>query len=231
MSEQNPSFSIKEWNENDRPREKLIAKGKNSLSDAELIAILVRSGSRDESAVALSKRMLASVDHDINRLGKLSVKQLMNFKGIGEAKAVAIVAGLELGRRRKEGVKTVPKISSSKDAYDLFDRVIGDLDHEEFWVLYLNNANKVLQQKQISVGGKTGTLVDVRVVFRNALEYGATSIIIGHNHPSGAVLPSTSDKQLTQKLKQAGTSLDIKVLDHIIIGEKTYFSFADETIL
>ncbi|WP_109299506.1 DNA repair protein RadC [Aquimarina sp. AU474] len=231
MNEQNSSFSIKEWNENDRPREKLIVKGKNSLSDAELIAVLVGSGNRNESAVALSKRILASVDHDINKLGRLSVKQLMTFKGIGEAKAVSIVAGLELGRRRKEDITPIPKINSSKDAYQLFDLVIGDLEHEEFWVLYLNNANKVLQQKQISVGGKTGTLVDVRVVFRNALEYGATSMIIAHNHPSGSVQPSTSDKELTQKLKQAGVSLDIKVLDHLIIGEKSYFSFADESIL
>ncbi|WP_298543121.1 DNA repair protein RadC [uncultured Aquimarina sp.] len=232
MSEYNSSFSIREWNENDRPREKLMVKGKNALSDSELIAILIGSGNRDESAVALSKRILASVDHQINSLGKLSVKQLMSFKGIGEAKAITIVAGLELGRRRKEeGDPVMSKITSSKDAYSILNPFIGDLDHEEFWVLYLNNSNKVLRKKQISIGGKTGTLVDPRIVYRYALEFGATSIILAHNHPSGSLIPSASDKTLTQKLKQAGVSLDIKLLDHLIITEKEYFSFADEVIL
>lgn len=232
MSKLNSSFSIKEWSENDRPREKLIAKGKNALTDAELIAILIGSGNREESAVALSKRILASVDHEINALGKLSVKQLMNFKGIGEAKAITIVAGLELGRRRRdENVGVVPKITCSKDAFHLFHPIMGDLEHEEFWVLFLNNANKVIQKKQISVGGKTGTLVDARIVFRSALEYGATGIILGHNHPSGVVMPSQSDKMLTQKLKQAGITLDINLLDHLVITEKNYFSFADESII
>ncbi len=232
MSTINTSFSIKEWSENDRPREKLIVQGKNALTDAELIAILIGSGNRDESAVDLSKRILASVDHKINALGKLSPKQLMAFKGIGEAKAIAIVAGLELGRRRREeDVSVIPEITCSKDAYDLFRPMIGDLDHEEFWALFLNNANKVIQKKQISVGGKTGTIVDARIVFRSALEYGATGIIIGHNHPSGSIAPSKSDKELTQKLKHGGLSLDIKVLDHLIITEKNYFSFADESML
>ncbi|AXT52947.1 JAB domain-containing protein [Aquimarina sp. BL5] len=232
MSEHNSSFSIREWDENDRPREKLMVKGKNALSDSELIAILIGSGNRDESAVALSKRILASVDHQINSLGKLSVKQLMKFKGIGEAKAIAIVAGLELGRRRKEEDDPVMyKITSSKDAYNILNPFIGDLEHEEFWVLYLNNSNKVLQKKQISIGGKTGTLVDPRIVYRYALEFGATSIILAHNHPSGSLIPSTSDKALTQKLKHAGVSLDIKLLDHLIITEKEYFSFADEVML
>ncbi len=232
MSKLNSSFSIKEWSENDRPREKLIAKGKNSLTDAELIAILIGSGNRQESAVALSKRILASVDHKINALGKLSVKQLTNFKGIGEAKAITIVAGLELGRRRREEDTPVePKITCSKDAFDILRPIIGDLEHEEFWVLFLNNANKVIQKKQISIGGKTGTLVDARIVFRLALEYGATAIVIGHNHPSGALHPSQSDKKLTSKLKAAGQTLDIGLLDHLVITEKSYFSFADESIL
>ncbi|WP_299215886.1 DNA repair protein RadC [uncultured Aquimarina sp.] len=232
MSEYNSSFSIREWDENDRPREKLMVKGKNALSDSELIAILIGSGNRDESAVALSKRILASVDHQINSLGKLSVKQLMGFKGIGEAKAIAIVAGLELGRRRKEEDDPVmSKITNSKDAYSILNPFIGDLEHEEFWVLYLNNSNKVLQKKQISIGGKTGTLVDPRIVYKYALEFGATSIILAHNHPSGSLIPSSSDKALTQKLKHAGVSLDIKLLDHLIITEKKYFSFADEVML
>ncbi len=232
MSKSNASFSIKEWSENDRPREKLIAKGKNVLTDAELVAILIGSGNREESAVGLSKRILASVNHEINALSKLSIKQLMSFKGIGEAKAITIVAGLELGRRRKdENVPEVSKITSSRDAFYLFQPIIGDLEHEEFWVLFLNNANNVIRKKQISVGGKTGTLVDARIVFRMALEYGATNLIIGHNHPSGSLCPSQPDKNLTQKLKQAGSILDIKLLDHIIVTEDHYFSFADETIL
>ncbi|WP_343913091.1 RadC family protein [Aquimarina litoralis] len=232
MIEDNASFSIRKWNENDRPREKLLVKGKNSLSDSELIAILIGSGNKEESAVALSKRILASVDNQINALGKLSVKQLMNFKGIGEAKAISIVAGLELGRRRKEeSVSIIPKINSSIDVFHIMNPIIGDLEHEEFWVLFLNNANKVLQKKQISIGGKTGTLVDPRIVFRSALEFNATAIILTHNHPSGALVPSESDKVLTQKLKQAGLSLDIKLLDHLIITEKDYFSFADQAIL
>ncbi len=231
MSELNSSFSIKEWSENDRPREKLIAKGKNALTDAELIAILIGSGNRNESAVALSKRILASVTHNIDALSKLSVKQLMSFNGIGEAKAIAIVAGLELGRRRREDILIEPKITSSKDAFTIFYPMLGDLDHEEFWVLFLNNAKKVIQKKQISLGGKTSTIVDPRIVFRAALECGATAIILGHNHPGGTIDPSVADKNLTQKLKQAGFSLDINVLDHLIITEKNYFSFADESIL
>ncbi|GGX16910.1 RadC family protein [Aquimarina muelleri] len=232
MSKLNSSFSIKEWSENDRPREKLIAKGKNSLTDAELIAILIGSGNRQESAVALSKRILASVDHKINALGKLSIKQLTTFKGIGEAKAITIVAGLELGRRRREeDAPLEPKIICSKDIFNILRPIIGDLEHEEFWVLFLNNANKVIQKKQISIGGKTGTLVDARIVFRLALEYGATAIALGHNHPSGALYPSQSDKKLTHKLKEAGQTLDIHLLDHLVITEKSYFSFADESIL
>ncbi len=232
MSELNSAFSIKEWSENDRPREKLIAKGKNTLTDAELVAILIGSGNREESAVALSKRILASVNNEIHALGRLSIAQLMRFKGIGEAKAIAIVAGLELGRRRKnENESKVLKIVSSKDAYQFFSPLIGDLDHEEFWVLFLNNAKKVIQKKQISIGGKTATHVDVRIIFRAALEYGSTGIIIGHNHPSGALYPSDADKKLTQKIKQAGSNIDIHLIDHLIITENNYFSFADQSIL
>ncbi|MDY8134443.1 RadC family protein [Aquimarina sp. 2201CG5-10] len=232
MIELNSSFSIKEWSENDRPREKLIVKGKNALSDAELIAILIGSGNREESAVELSKRIMASVNHQLHALGKLSVKQLMDFKGIGEAKAISIVAALELGRRRRdEDAPVMPKITSSLDVFKVMQPFIGDLEHEEFWVLYLNNANKIIQKKQISIGGKTGTLVDARLVFRSALEFGATAIILAHNHPSGGLTPSAADKTLTQKLKQAGMSLDIKLLDHLIITEKDYFSFADKSIL
>jgi DNA repair protein RadC len=232
MSEKSSSFSIKHWSQDDQLREKLRDKGKAALSDAELVAILIGSGNRDESAVALCKRILASVDNNLSELGKLSVKQLMVFKGIGEAKAISIVAAMELGRRRRgEEALEKKKISSSKSVFELMQPVIGELSHEEFWIVYLNNSNKVIFKNQLSKGGITGTLVDVRLVLKQALEVGATGLILAHNHPSGTLKPSQADKQLTQKLKNAAESLDIKVLDHLIITEKAYFSFADENIL
>lgn len=232
MAEKPTSFSIKNWSQDDQPREKLRDKGKSVLSDAELVAILIGSGNREESAVDLCKRILASVDNNLNTLGKLSVKQLMEFKGIGEAKAISITAALELGRRRRleEGLQ-LEKITSSRSVFDVMQPILGEIPHEEFWILYLNNSNKVLQKKQLSKGGITGTLVDVRLVLKNALEVGATALILCHNHPSGTLKPSQSDKDITQKLKLAAQSLDIKVLDHLIITEKAYFSFADEAIL
>ncbi|HKL35851.1 MAG TPA: DNA repair protein RadC [Salegentibacter sp.] len=225
-------FGIKSWAEDDRPREKLLQKGKVSLSDAELIAILIGSGSRNESAVQLSKRILASTGNQLSDLGKLSVKKLCEFKGIGPAKAVSIVAAMELGRRRRaEEALEKKKITSSASVFELMQPIIGELYHEEFWIIYLNNSNKVIEQLQLSKGGITGTLVDVRITLRKALEVGATSIILAHNHPSGTLRPSEADKQLTQKLKTAAQSLDIKVLDHLIVTEKSYFSFADEGVL
>ena len=232
MQEKSPSFSIKNWSQDDQPREKLRDKGKSVLSDAELVAILIGSGNRQESAVALCKRILASVDNNLSELGKLSVKQLMQFKGIGEAKAISITAALELGRRRRgEEALEKKKITSSVSVFELLQPVIGELPHEEFWIVYVNNSNKVIQKNQLSKGGITGTLVDVRLVLKNALEIGATGIILAHNHPSGTLKPSEADKQLTKKLKTAAESLDIKVLDHLIITEKAYFSFADENML
>lgn len=232
MSEKPSSFSIKNWSQDDQPREKLRDKGKAALSDAELVAILIGSGNRDESAVALCKRILASVDNNLNALGKLSIKQLMEFKGIGEAKAISIVAALELGRRRRgEEALYKQKITSSKSVFELMQPIIGELPHEEFWIIYVNNSNKVIQKNQLSKGGITGTLVDVRLALKTAIEVGATGIILAHNHPSGTLKPSEADKKLTQKLKIAGESLDIKVLDHLIITEKAYFSFADESLL
>ena len=226
------SFSIKNWNQDDRPREKLLSKGRAALSDSELIAILIGSGSREESAVELSKRILAGADNNLNKLGKMDVKELMHYKGIGEAKAITIVAALELGRRRsgEEGLK-LKKVSSSKSVFDLLQPIIGELPHEEFWIIYLNNSNKVLETSQLSKGGITGTLVDVRLVFKNAIQLGAVAVILAHNHPSGTLKPSNADKALTQKLKTAGESLDIKVLDHLIVTENSYFSFADENLL
>lgn len=225
-------LTIKSWALDDRPREKLVAKGKAALSDAELIAILIGSGNRQESAVGLSKRILQSVDGNINALAKLSVEKLTEFKGIGEAKAIAIITALELGKRRQlETALTKPKISSSKDGFNVMQPIIGDLEHEEFWVLFMNNSNKVLAKTQISKGGLTATIVDVRLLFKRALELASVAIIVCHNHPSGKLQPSNADKQLTQKIKLAGVTLDIKLLDHLIITEKNYFSFADEGLL
>ena len=232
MSDKPSSFSIKNWSQDDQPREKLLNKGKSALSDAELVAILIASGNREESAVALCKRILASVDNNLSNLGKLSIKQLMEFKGIGEAKAITIAAAMELGRRRRgEEALEKLKISSSASVFELMQPIIGELQHEEFWIIYLNNSNKVIQKHQLSKGGITGTLVDVRIVLKNALEAGATGLILVHNHPSGTLKPSTADKQLTKKLKTAAESLDIKVLDHLIVTEKAYFSFADEGLI
>lgn len=228
----NSSFSIKDWSQDDRPREKLRDKGKHVLSDAELVAILIGSGNREESAVGLSQRILASVENNLNALGKLSLQQLMTFKGIGEAKAITISAALELGRRRRlEEASKKTKITSSKSAFDIMQPIMGELPHEEFWVIYLNNSNTVLQQQQLSKGGITATVVDVRLVLKMALEVGAVGIILAHNHPSGALKASQEDVVITNKLKAAAQSLDIKVLDHLIITEKTYFSFADEDML
>ncbi|MES2545125.1 MAG: DNA repair protein RadC [Bacteroidota bacterium] len=226
------SFPITNWSEDDKPREKLMLKGKSVLSDAELIAILIGSGSRNESAVELSKRILSSVDNNLNALGKLSIQQLVTFKGIGEAKAISIIAAMELGRRRRgEEALELQKITSSKSIFELMQPIIGELSHEEFWVLYLNNSNKVISKSQLSKGGITGTIVDVRLVFKMALEMGATSIILCHNHPSGNLKASDADKQITKKLKTAGQSLDIQILDHLIVTENSYFSFADGGIL
>lgn len=232
MLEKQGSFSIKNWSHDDRPREKLRDKGKSALSDAELVAILIGSGSRNESAVQLCKRILASTNNNLSALGKLSLKQLTEFKGIGEAKAITIIAALELGRRRRvEEALQQDKIDSSQSVFELMQPIIGELSHEEFWIIYLNNSNKVIQNNQLSKGGITGTLVDVRLALKTAIEVGAVGIILAHNHPSGTLKPSEADKQITKKLKIAGESLDIKVLDHLIITEKAYFSFADEGML
>lgn len=232
MQYKTPSFSIKNWSEEDRPREKLLQKGRIALTDAELIAILIGSGNQEESAVAVSQRILASVENNLHQLGKLSIKELMQFKGIGTVKAITITAALELGRRRRSEVALpLDKITSSSTVFELMQPLIGELPHEEFWIIYLNNSNKVLRTAQLSKGGITGTLVDVRLAFKNALQLGAVAVILAHNHPSGTLTPSQADKDLTKKLIRAGESLDIKVLDHLIITEKAYFSFADENLL
>lgn len=226
------NFPITHWSEDDKPREKMMLKGKSALSDAELVAILIGSGSRNESAVALSQRILASVSNNLSSLGKQSLSQLMEFKGIGEAKAITIAAALELGRRRKEeNPLELVKVTSSKVMYQEMYPIIGELAHEEFWVVYLNNSNKIIFKAQLSKGGITGTVVDVRLVFKIALEQNAVAIILAHNHPSGKLQASEADIQVTKKIKNAGLQLDIPVLDHIILTEHGYFSFADEGIL
>lgn len=230
MKEQ--KLNIKAWAEEDRPREKLSLKGKNTLSDAELIAILIGSGNKDDSAVELSKKILNSINNDINTLGKLNVTDLTKFNGIGEAKAISIIAALELGRRRKEAdVLKKRTIKSSKDAFDEVKEVLADLPHEEFWVIYLNRRNEVVKKSNISKGGVSGTIADGKIIFKIAIELLASAIILCHNHPSGSLIASEPDKRLTKKLLESGKLLNVPVLDHLIIGEKKYFSFADEGLI
>ncbi len=226
-------LSIKEWALEDRPREKLLAKGLTSLSDAELIAILIGSGSSKESAVDLSKKILKDHQNNLNSLGKSTVEELVKrYHGVGEAKAVTIVAAMELGRRRslQESLQ-MPVIKGSDDVFRLMNPILGDLPHEEFWVLMLNRANKVLLRYNVSKGGLTGTVIDVRLIIKKALECYAASIILSHNHPSGNVQPSEADRQITKKIAEAGKLMDIPVLDHVIVTENGYFSFADAGIL
>ncbi len=232
MIAEQKSFSIKNWKEDDRPREKLVLKGKNTLSDAELIAILIGSGNKSESAVHLAKRILTFVKNNLNELGRLSVNDLIGFKGIGKAKAITIITALELGRRRRlEEALERPKVTSSKAVFNIMQPIIGELNHEEFWVLYLNNSNKIIYKNQLSSGGITGTLVDIRMLFKKALELSTIAVILCHNHPSGSLKPSKADLDLTRKIQEAGKILDIKVLDHLLITEKAYFSFADSNLI
>jgi DNA repair protein RadC len=225
-------FTIKSWSEEDRPREKLLLKGKHVLSDAELVAILISSGNSDETAVELSKRILSGLENNLNELGKQSVHDLMKFKGIGEAKAISIVAAMELGRRKKPEDKIKrEQIVTSKDAVDIFQPLLGDNAHEEFWILFLNRANIVTGKHAVSSGGMSGTVVDPKMVFKAALDAKAVGIILCHNHPSGNVKPSQQDIDLTKKLAAAGKLMEISVLDHIIVAQNGYYSFADEGMM
>ncbi len=225
-------LNIKSWAEEDRPREKLLAKGSASLSDAELLAILLRSGSRDETAVGLAQRVLLDSGNDLNQLGRQPLSALTKFKGLGETKALTILAALELGRRRQlSDVKERPVLRSSLDAYNAISGILADLPYEEFWVLMINRGSRMIGRECISTGGVSGTVVDAKIVFKRALDSMATSIVLCHNHPSGNLQPSKADIQLTRKLKKAGKVLDIAVLDHLIIGVSGYYSFADEGIM
>lgn len=224
---------IRQWSEDDRPREKMMLKGKGQLSKAELIAILISSGNQDESAVELAKRILNSVDNNLAELSRLSVNDLCKFKGIGPAKAVSIVAALELGRRRRadDVLIVTTKIASSLDAYNLLYADLSDKYHEEFWILLLDRANKVIRKVNISEGGLAGTVADPKKIFTLALEQHASAIILAHNHPSNNLVPSTNDTELTKKIVSGGKQLDISILDHLIIGNDRYYSFADEGIM
>lgn len=226
------NLTIKDWALEDRPREKLLGKGLNSLTDAELIAILIGSGNKNESAVELSKKVLKGVKNNLNELGKLTVEDLMTLKGIGEAKAITIIAALELGRRRKlADIMEKKKISESKDVFEFFQPVLADLPYEEFWILLLNRSNKIIEKFKISQGGISGTVIDVRMILKNAIEKLASSIILCHNHPSGNLQPSEADKKITTKLQDAARIMDMQVLDHLIITDSSFYSFADEGIL
>lgn len=225
-------LTIKRWAEEDRPREKLLLKGKAALSEAELIAILIGSGNTEQSAVELSQHILMQCDNNLSCLAKLSVKDLQKFKGIGEAKAISIVAALEIGRRRKETEPTKrTKITSSNDGFELLRGDMMDLSHEEFWLILLKRNNEVIKKEMLSRGGVSGTVVDAKIIFKRALEETASGLILAHNHPSGNLKPSQEDINLTRRLKEAGKSLDISILDHLILTDSDYFSFADEGLL
>lgn len=224
--------SIKEWAEDDRPREKLLNKGAASLSNAELIAILIGSGNSNESAVDLSKRILHDVGQNFSKLARLNLIELQQYKGIGEAKAIAIAAAMELGRRRSiEPLLEEQQIKDSNSAFQILSSYLSDLNYESFCLLLLNRSNKLIKVMQVSEGGITGTVVDQRKIFKLALEHNATGIIVGHNHPSGQLTPSSADIELTRKLSESGKILDIPILDHIIVGNSKYLSFADEGMM
>lgn len=232
LSLHNMSLKITEWAVEDRPREKLILKGTSSLSDAELLGILISSGTRDRSAVDLGRELLKLVNNNLNSLGKLTIADLRKISGIGPARAVIIAAALELGRRRKlTEVPDAYQIKCSKDVADIFQPLLSDITHEEFWILFLNRSNKVIEKMKLSHGGISGTVTDVRLVMKKAIEFLASGIIVCHNHPSGNPNPSESDNKITRKIKEAGNLMDIQLLDHLIITERDYYSFADNGLL
>ncbi len=228
--ESKAKLNIKDWAEEDRPREKMLIKGVAALSDAELLGILISSGNKNETAVELAQRILHSANNNLNALGKFAIKDLIsNFNGIGEAKAITIVAAMELGKRRKlSEIIIQPQITSSQTVYQLLHPILSDLKHEEVWVLLLNKANKVLKKIQVSKGGISGTVVDVRMIMKEAIDTLASAMILCHNHPSGNANPSGDDDSITRRLKEAGQIMDIRLLDHIIICDHSYYSYLDE---
>ena len=225
-------LSIKFWAEEDRPREKLSTKGKHNLTDAELLAIIIGSGNTTQTAVELSKHILSNCNNNLEELGRKSIRDLTRFKGIGEVKAINIVAALELGKRRQHTtIKEIERISCSKDIFRIMHPKLSDLDYEEFWIITLSKNNKIIQTRKISRGGVSGTVADAKIIFNIALQDLATGIILIHNHPSGNLNPSEQDVSLTKKIRQAAGNLDIILLDHIIVAKNNYYSFADNGIL
>ena len=232
MPKSNQKLSIKEWSEADRPREKLLQFGSRHLSSAELLTVLIRSGTSKQSALDLSKSLLAAISNDLSQLERLTLTDLMSYDGIGEAKAASILAALELGRRVQDAPNAeLVKLSCSQDVFKLMRPLLSTLSHEEFWVLYLNRANKLVFKQCHSRGGMVGTVVDTRLILKTALDKTALNLMLVHNHPSGQLHPSQADKELTHKIQQTAKQLDLNVLDHIIIAQKDYFSFADQGIL
>jgi DNA repair protein RadC len=231
-SEDQSSFGIKSWSEEDRPREKLLYKGYQALTNAELVAILLGSGTRRESAVNVAQRLLGNADNNLDSLGRFSLKKLAEPKGIGQAKAITVAAALELGRRRKHSSgQQAPQVSSSQDVYEYIYPYFADLVHEQFYLILLNRKHTIMTAVNISKGGVSGTVVDPKMVFKAAVDNLCSSLIICHNHPSGNKKPSDEDKRLTRKLQDGGECLDIKVLDHLIVTDKDYLSFADEGLM
>ena len=225
-------LSIKSWPESDRPREKMLEKGRSALSDAELLAIIIGSGTAEATALDLGKQLLAGVKNDLNELGKLDIDDFCKIKGIGKARAVTIAASLELGRRRKNAeIKVKTKITSSREVYDIFGSILCDLPYEEFWILLLNKGNGMIEKIKISRGGISGTITDIRLIVKSAIDKFASSVIAVHNHPSGNSKPGNDDRIITQKIKAALSFFDIILNDHVIIADNDYFSFADENIL
>ena len=227
-----PSTSIKTWAADDRPREKMLAKGADALSNSELLGILINNGNKEKSAVAIAKDILKLGDDNLNELGKLSLKELQKIKGIGLAKAITITAALELGKRRHTtDILNKKTVSTSKEIADYLKHILKDYSYEVFAVVFLNRANKIISFQIVSSGGLTGTIADPRVILKKAIEEEATAIVLSHNHPSGNLRPSRADEDLTYRIKQAAAYLEIKVIDHIIVSEEGYFSFADEGMM
>ena len=225
-------LTIKNLSEEDRPREKLLSKGIASLSNSELLAIILGSGNKTQSAVELAKHILSSYNNNLNNIAKLSVNDLMQFNGIGEAKAISIITALELSKRRiLDGFEKDIKVSSSKNIFEIMQPILGDLNHEEFWLLHLNRSNKIIKKFKLSQGGITGTVIDIKIIMKDAILNYASAIILIHNHPSGNIKPSQADIDITNKIKEASKLFDIATLDHIIIANNNYYSFADEGLM
>jgi len=232
MEDYEQKLGIKLWAEEDRPREKLLQHGRRHLTDAELIAILIGSGNRNETAVDLSKRILAFYDNNLTKIGKASIQDLSRFKGIGEAKAISVIAALELGLRRKEmQEEQLNQITASSDVHKYFQHIFADLNHEEFWILLLNRSNHIMSKHLISKGGQAGTVADPKIIFKVALENNAANIVLAHNHPSGSLKPSESDNKLTRDLVASGKMLGLYVVDHLIFANNNYYSYKDEDLI